>query len=162
MHTASDSTRRSKYPTRWFSTCAIGHQGKSKRRRLLCYTERKSPNRQLGDFEIKYIALCTPRARRFARRKFDAFGVFRAFEHSSAFCEAPSNALCTPKASILRRAKRNSLGVRRTIYWASGEIRKTTTSFVCIRTKQTLRSRSAELIIAVNTTKAFGLSPALF
>ena len=29
-----------------------GHQGKSKRRRLLCYAGRKSPSRQLDDFEI--------------------------------------------------------------------------------------------------------------
>ena len=91
MHTASDSTRRSRYKTLWFSVliyCSmhighaprigrstprmgslsvctaqiatrpvcieqyIGHQGKSKRRRLLCYAGRKSPRRQLDDFEI--------------------------------------------------------------------------------------------------------------
>ena len=41
------------------------------------------------------------------------------------------------------------------------EIQKTTTSFVYERCK-TLRTRSAELIIAVNTPKASGLSPDLF
>ena len=52
MHTASDSTRRSRYTTLLFRTCLSGHQGKSKTRRLLCYAGRKSPSRQLDDFEI--------------------------------------------------------------------------------------------------------------
>ena len=35
-----------------FIQTLIGHQGKSKRSRLLCYAGRKSPSRQLDDFEI--------------------------------------------------------------------------------------------------------------
>ena len=46
------------------------------------------------------------------------------------------------------------------VYWASGEIQKTTNSFVYEQSK-TLRTRSADLIIGVNTPKASGLSPAL-
>ena len=47
------------------------------------------------------------------------------------------------------------------IDWASGEIRKTTTSFVYEQSK-TLRTRSTDLIIAVNTPKSSGLNPAPF
>ena len=56
-------------------------------------------------------------------------------------------------------AIKNSAETLRTRQRASGEIRKTTTSFVYEQSK-TLRSRSAELII--DAPKASGLSPALF
>ena len=45
--------------------------------------------------------------------------------------------------------------------WASGEIQKMTTSSV-YEQRKTPRTLSPELIIALNTTKASGLSPALF
>ena len=57
--------------------------------------------------------------------------------------------------------RRDAAGLTAPIDWASGEIRKTTTSLVYEQSK-TLRTRSAELIIAVNTPKASGLSPDLF
>ena len=47
------------------------------------------------------------------------------------------------------------------VYCASEEIRKATTSFV-YEQRKTLRTRSAELTVALNTPKTSGLSPALF
>ena len=46
------STRRHKLKLQLVAVSSDGPQGKSKRRRLLCYAGRDSPSRQLDDFEI--------------------------------------------------------------------------------------------------------------
>ena len=67
-----------------------------------------------------------------------------------------------PLILYTNKAKLSGLGTLSSLLqWASGEIRKTTTYFVYEQSK-TLRTRSAELIIALNTPKASGLSLALF
>ena len=100
-----------------------GHQGKSERRRFLCYAGTKSPSRQLDDFEIVML--------------------------NSSFIQ--TRRPVTPASLLLSFQKR--AGLNPVVLGV----------FTAIMTSaETLRARSAELIIAVNTPKTTGLSPAPF
>ena len=110
-------------PWSFVLTIFIGPQGKSKRRRRLCYAGRKSPSHQLDDFEIVMLISSFIQTRR----------------------------PVTPASLLLSFSKR--AGLNPVVFGVFTAIMKSA---------ETLRTRSGELIIALNTPKALGLSPAPF